>query len=256
MFLPSMIFTQRHAASVLLGVLLLCGANVCPLQGQTPEPPPFDEVLARAQAGEVIMQLTVGRMYEERGSYTNAVRWYGEAANKGDASGQFKLGLLHAQGAGVPRDVTTAVKWFELAAKQGFSPAQYNLGVCWEKGLGTPEKNYAEALKWYQLAAEQNDAYAQKAVGVFYEKGYGVKSEPLEAYKWYSLATAGGNAEADTLRKNLVTKFKPEELAAAQKRFTDYAAAKAANSAAPPPRLPVETTAQPKPKAKAKDFLE
>ena len=202
------------------------------------------------------MQLTVGRMYEERGSYTNAVRWYQEAAKIGDPGGQFKLGMLHAQGAGLPRDMVTAVKWFEQSAKQGFAGAQYNLGVCWEKGLGTPERNYGEALKWYALAAEQNDAYAQKAVGVFYEKGLGVKADLAEAYKWYALASTAGITEGETLRKNLAAKFKPEELVAAQKRFTDYAAAKAAHSTAPPPRLPVETAVKPAAKPKTKDFLE
>jgi len=202
------------------------------------------------------MQLTVGNMYEDRGSYTNAVRWYQAAADAGDAGGQFKLGLLHARGAGVPRDLTVAVKWLELSAKQGFPAAQYNLGVCWEKGLGTPQKSYQEALKWYQLAAEQKDAAAQKAVGVFYEKGMGVKPDLAEAYKWYALSAADGLADGETLRKNLAAKFKPEELVQAQKRFTDYAAARAANSKEPPPRLPVDVTAKPAPKPKTKDFLE
>jgi TPR repeat protein len=252
----SMVNPLLTLSRLLLCLLLWGSAGWLHGQPQAPEPPSFDEVLARAQAGEAIMQLTVGRMYEERGSYTNAVRWYQAAATQGNPGGQFKLGLLHAQGNGVARDMVTAVKWFELSAKQGFSAAQYNLGVCWEKGLGTGERNYSEALKWYLLAAGQNDSFAQKATGVFYEKGYGVPADLLEAYKWYSLASASGHPDADTLRKNLVAKLKPEELATAQKRFTDYAAAKAANSSTPPPRLPVEAAAQAKPKAKTKDFLE
>lgn len=237
--------------------MLFCVLMGGRLLAQTEAPAPsFEEVLERAKQGEIIMQLTVGNMYENRGSYTNALRWYQAAADAGNAGGQFKLGLLHAQGAGVPRDLTAAVKWFELAAKQGFSPAQYNLGVCWEKGLGTPQKNYREALKWYQLAAEQNDSAAQKAAGVFYEKGLGVKPDLLEAYKWYALSAAEGLADGETLRRNLAAKFKPEELVQAQKRFTDYAAARAAKSKEPPPRLPVDVTAKPAPKPKTKDFLE
>lgn len=252
-----MTFIPRHLFVWLLSLLLLGGAGAMRLSAQTNVVTiPFDEVLERAQKGELIMQLTVGSMYEERGSYTNAVRWYQEAADKGDASGQFKLGLLHAQGNGVPRDVATAVKWFEKSAKQGFVGAQYNLGVCWENGIGTGSKNYEHALKWYKLAAEQGEPVAQKAVGVFYEKGYGVKPDLMEAYKWYSLASSAGFADGDTLRKNLTAKLKPEELVVAQKRFTDYAAARAANSPTPPPRLPVDPAAQAKPKTKPKDFLE
>lgn len=249
-------FITKLGRSGLLALLWGCASVSFVFAQPQPEPPSFEEVLARAQQGEILMQLTVGHMYEERGSYTNAVRWYQEAAKAGDPAGQFKLGLLHAQGAGLPRDMAAAVKWFEQSAKQGFAGAQYNLGVCWEKGLGTPERNYGEALKWYQLAGEQGDAYAQKALGVFYEKGLGVKTDFAEAYKWYALAGAAGFTEGETLRKNLVAKFKPEELVAAQKRFTDYAAAKAANSATPPPRLPVEAAAKPAAKPKAKDFLD
>lgn len=239
-----------------LSLLLVAVFPTLRAGAQTNDPPSFEEVLQRAQDGEVVMQLTVGQMYEERGSYTNAVRWYEKASEQGSPGAQFKLGLMHAQGLGVVRDLKAAVKQFELAARQGFTGAQYNLGVCWEKGLGTPKRDYAEALKWYRLAAEQGDAFSQKAMGVFYEKGYGVKADPVEAYKWYALAGGHGVAEAETLRKNLVAHLKPEELAAAQKRFTDYAAAKAANSTQAPPRLPVDVTAQSKPKPKTKDFLE
>ncbi|HEY1174507.1 MAG TPA: tetratricopeptide repeat protein [Verrucomicrobiae bacterium] len=251
-----MFFKPSKSALRLLALFLISASSVFVHAEEKTVSPPFVVVLERAQGGDILSQLIVGTMYEERGSYTNAFRWYKEAAQKGDASGQFKLGLLHAQGAGVSRDLITAVKWFELSAKQGFPAAQYNLGVCWEKGLGTTNRSYVEALKWYQLAAEQGDAFSQKALGVFYEKGYGVKPDLAEAYKWYALASANGVIDGETLRKNLVAKFKPEELAAAQKRFSDYAAAQAANSTQPPPRLPVEVNAKAPTKAKTKDFLD
>ena len=240
-------------------LLWLCVLNVvadASAQVQTNAQPSFDEVLVRAQNGETQMQVVVGTMYEERGSVTNALRWYKEAAMQGHPGGQFKLGLMHAQGIGVPQDMTAAVTWLEKSAKQGFVGAQYNLGVCWENGLGTGGKNYEQALKWYKLAAEQNEPSSQKAVGVFYEKGLGVKQDLIEAYKWYSLSSSGGSVAGDVLRKSLAPKLKPEELVVAQKRFTDYVAARAANSTTPPPRLPVETNAVPKAKPKTKDFLD
>ena len=57
--------------------------------------------------------------------------------------------------------------WYRLAAEQGDASAQYNLGVMYAKGRGVL-KDEAEAVRWYRLAAEQGDAYAQNNLGVMY----------------------------------------------------------------------------------------
>ena len=45
-----------------------------------------------------------------------AVEWYREAAERGDASAQLKLGVRYAKGEGVPQDDALAHKWLTLAA--------------------------------------------------------------------------------------------------------------------------------------------
>ena len=76
---------------------------------------------------------------------------------------------MYAEGQGVPQDYAEAVKWFRLAADQGNATAQYNLGLMYDKGQGVPQ-NYAEAVKWYRLAADQGNAVAQFNLGVMYDK--------------------------------------------------------------------------------------
>jgi TPR repeat protein len=51
------------------------------------------------------------------------------------------------------------MKWYRLAADQGDANGQYILGIMYADGKGVPQ-NYAEAMKWYRLAADQGVAEA------------------------------------------------------------------------------------------------
>ena len=53
-----------------------------------------------------------------------------------------------------------------LLAEQGLAGAQYNLGLMYANGIGVPQ-NYAEAVSWYRLAAvrcSDIDAFANRGV--------------------------------------------------------------------------------------------
>ena len=86
-----------------------------------------------------------------------------KAAEQGHPRAQYNLGVLYANGQGVPQDFTEAAKWFRKAAEQGYAPAQNNLGSLYDKGKGVP-LDFAEAAKWYRKAAEQGDADAAEAL--------------------------------------------------------------------------------------------
>ncbi len=51
------------------------------------------------------------------------------AAEQRDAQAQYNLGVLYAEGRGVPQDDAEAARWFRLAAEQGLADAQANLGL-------------------------------------------------------------------------------------------------------------------------------
>ena len=90
-----------------------------------------------------------------------------KAAEQGDASAQYNLGLSYATGEGVPQDYQEAVKWFRLAAEQGNAESQDILGFMYAEGRGMPQ-DYQEAVKWFRLAAEQGNAGAQDKLGFMY----------------------------------------------------------------------------------------
>ena len=79
----------------------------------------------------------------------------------------------------MPRDYAEAARWFRKAAEQGDASAQFNIGVAYDLGKGVPQ-NYADALRWYLKAAGQGHARAQFNVGVMYENG---KERPKILYK-------------------------------------------------------------------------
>ena len=128
-----------------------------------------------------------------------AVRWYRLAAEQGLAAAQFGLGLMYANGKGVPKDDAEAVRWYRLAAEQGYAAAQSNLGLMYANGEGVPEDD-AEAARWVRLAAEQGTATAQLNLGLMYASGEGVPKDDAEAMRWYRLAAEqGNNADAQVL---------------------------------------------------------
>jgi tetratricopeptide (TPR) repeat protein len=101
----------------------------------------------------------------DRGDYAEALKWYRKAADQGSASTQFNLGLMYAQGQGVPQDYAEAAKWYRRAADQCLPLAQSVLGNMYVQGQGVPQ-DYVQAHKWFNLAAscETDTKYRADAV--------------------------------------------------------------------------------------------
>ena len=142
------------------------------------------------------------------------------AAERGDASAQFKLALRYDFGEGVPQDYAEAVKWLRRAADQNFVKAQYNLGCMYDNGQGVSQ-NHAEAAKWFRKAAEHGYASAQKNLGAKYGRGQGVPQNNIEAYVWSSIAAISGDEGAMNNRDFAASTLSTEDLETAQKRAAE-----------------------------------
>ena len=59
----------------------------------------------------------------------------------------------------MPQDDAEAVKWFRKAAEQGDASAQYNLGVMYEFSRGVPQ-DAVQAYAWLNIAAAQGSESA------------------------------------------------------------------------------------------------
>jgi TPR repeat protein len=131
----------------------------------------------------------------KRGDYEKAYRLFKPLAGQGNAKAQYNLGVMYANGQGVPQDYAEAMKWFRKAAAQGYAEAQFNLGVMYDNDRGVPQ-DYSEAVKWYRKAAAQGYAEAQFNLGLKYDKGQGVPQDYAEAAILYRKAAEQGVPQA------------------------------------------------------------
>jgi hypothetical protein len=127
--------------------------------------------------------------YREK-DYAKAVELWQPLAERGDATAQYFIGTLYAEGKGVPQSDVTAFGWFLRAANNGNAAAQYNVGASYAGGAGV-KKSEADAAKWFLRAANQGMPYAQLNLGLLYAAGSGVAQDNVEAFKWLELAFAG-----------------------------------------------------------------
>lgn len=156
----------------------------------------------------------MGQEAYDSGDYETAIAEWQPLAEAGDADGQFGMGLLYANGFGVPLDDIEALKWYGLAAEQNHPNAQNNLAVMYANGWGVTQSD-DEAFKWYILAADQGIVEAQTAVAKMYLRGFGVAQDNVQAHKWFNIAAELGDFGAASRRDDLTGKMSPEEIAEA-----------------------------------------
>lgn len=162
-----------------------------------------------------------GEKAYQRGDYAMALREWQPLAEKGQAVAQYSLGLLYANGQGVPKDDAQARQWYEKAALQGHAGAQVNLGSLYDYGRGGPQ-DFRMAAKWYRRSADQGNDLAQRRLGLLYERGDGVPKDYVQAYMWYKLGAANGGKTAVMMRDELAVRMTSDQLAEAKKLAREW----------------------------------
>jgi TPR repeat protein len=159
-----------------------------------------EDLKLRSEAGDrPAMRQLAEIYYLGRGGvaqdYGEAARWYERLAKQGDARAQSSLGLMHARGYGVEKNLEAARRWWSFAAAQNDPAAQYNLGVLYATGEGVPQ-DYARAAHWLREAARRGHVQAQHNFGMLLHEGKGVERDPLRAYFWIKVAALQGDEVA------------------------------------------------------------
>lgn len=81
--------------------------------------------------------------------------------------------------------------------------------------------DFSTALRILAPLAEAGDARAQNDIGVMYGKGLGVSEDPVLAYAWYGVASAGGDQVALRLRERLAARLSDAQIARARELARD-----------------------------------
>ena len=116
-----------------------------------------------------------------------------------------------------------ALKSWQPHAEHGHAEAQNNLGVIYANGQGVPRDD-AEAVKWWRKAGEQGNAMAQFNLGVSYKTGWGVPQDYVSAHMWLNLAAAAGYETASKIRDIAASKMTPDQIAEAQRMVREWMA--------------------------------
>jgi hypothetical protein len=213
-----------------LFVIILLTILILPT-GYAPASTPIDVSAANLQMmhtqaaqGDADAQHNLGIMYADGigvpQDYTKARQWYEKAATQGNATAQVALGLLYSQGQGMPKDYTKARQWFEKAAAQGNAQAQFALGLYFTTGAGVPQ-DYGKARQWFEQAASQGNPQAQFYLGELYYDGHGVPKDIVRAYMWFNLATIyaiGDEKEFSVENRDAIAKqLSPTQVVEAQR---------------------------------------
>ena len=162
-----------------------------------------------------------GEKAHHRGDYATALREWQPLAKQGQAVAQYNLGLLYANGQGVPKDDAQARQWYEKSANQEHADAQVNLGSLYDYGRGGPQ-DFKMAVRWYSRSANQGNELAQRRLGLLYERGDGVPKDYVQAYMWYKLGAANGGKSGAIMRDELAIRMTSDQLAEANKLAREW----------------------------------
>jgi len=123
-----------------------------------------------------------------------AMAWFKEAAEHGDAGAMNNVGLLYEARGIEEWDRKEAITWYKKAADLGNADAMYRLGSIYEHGIFMEKREFEEeAASWYKKAAELGNADAMCRIG---SNLYSKEQEQEEAISWFRKAADLGNTNA------------------------------------------------------------
>jgi TPR repeat protein len=160
-----------------------------------------------AESGDALAQYSLGKHFETGGGgeapdLREAARWYELAAQQDMSAAQNNLGLMFAQGRGVPRDPARAAQLWSRSANANNPMAQYNLGLAYFRGDGIGQ-DQIEAAVWFHMAAAAGLGEAQFALGQMHLKGLALPKDDRRALYWYERAARTGHADAGAQAQRL-----------------------------------------------------
>ena len=104
-----------------------------------------------ARAGDTEAAFELGQM-RRAATPDQAWPWYRQAAQQGHAKAALMLGLLAANGEGVPKDQAVAARWLEKSSELGNPHAMFLLYNAYREGRGVA-RDLARGREWLEEAA-------------------------------------------------------------------------------------------------------
>lgn len=122
-----------------------------------------------------------------------------ESARSGSVWGQYLMGMVLAQGFGVPANPAAARNWARKAADQGLREAQTLLGELLTRSGArgqVTEEAKQEGLLYLYCATEQGDWLAYYPLGLMLATGKGIEVDRTAGVHWLEEAAEAGHMKA------------------------------------------------------------
>jgi ankyrin repeat protein len=100
------------------------------------------------------------------------------------------------------KDFKKAVAIWREAAERGSARAEYRLGVAYRSGRGV-DQDSSKAAFWFAKGALSGDRNAQYALGKLYQRGHGVTRDRDRALELIGVAARNGHPEAKSTLKRI-----------------------------------------------------
>jgi len=121
----------------------------------------------------------------------NAVKFYIEAANKGDSLAQYKVGNYYKTGLpNLKQDEAKAFKYLYKSYLEGNVDNCYFIGSIFLKGIDKVPQDFTVAVKMFQISDYYIDARFN--LGLCYYNGFGVSRDYKRAYSYFINSTMEG----------------------------------------------------------------
>ncbi len=220
-------------AQYLMGGIALQGAS----PGQTDEAGAIAWYRKAAAQGlpEAQRDLAFLLLNDKPPKAAEAIVFYRQAAEAGDAESAYQLGSLYDRGQGVRPDAAQRNAWWRKAAERDYAPALLALAEMARTGDGMA-KDDALAATYYRRAAEKGSGPAAAQLARALREGRGVQRDPVQAWEWFSFALGLGiNSALSEERDRLAPLVPPPARAAAEQRAAQRLAATRPAPLRPPP---------------------
>jgi serine protease Do len=149
----------------------------------------LQDCMTLANLGDAEAAFTLGDFYSRSssGGKSEAIYWYGKAADSGNVKAMRKVFDAYYFGFDAPKNSAKADEYLSKAADNGAEWAQLILARRIEK---TEPRN---AMELYLKAARNDNCHAQARMAQAYYQGDITERNPTQAYFWFLLAKVGGS---------------------------------------------------------------
>ncbi|HWM87626.1 MAG TPA: tetratricopeptide repeat protein, partial [Kofleriaceae bacterium] len=124
---------------------------------------------------------------------TRSIAQLGAQCDEGKLESCRALGVIHAEGTGVPADPARARALYEKACTGKLAKACNNLGLIYASGIGVAA-DPARAATLYRTACDGGDPLGCRNLGLMLVEGRGVPADPAAAAALFEKSCAAGSA--------------------------------------------------------------